>query len=1095
MISVLSAQSYFPVKVEKKWGLIDSDGQIVLAPIYDAIGEFKEYGYAVMQKQGSVGLLNRRGEEVFPPQFEDIKVLDSTLMAVMDRGEWMVIDLRGRTILDKGYEQVKVWDSTFLVFQQDGRWGVTRKDGVVLIPPAYEKIYYERDLFFTTEVDGEIGLIDLHGRPILDNRAEEIQVYNDSLIFFREKRSWGAVDFTGREIIQPQYEGFNKLSDDFIQLHKGPSRHVFSLHFGRVISRGEFDGYYGFSKRFLLVKKNRRLGLMDWTGEVILAPRYNDIQTFDLYHFRCSYNNKWGVVNMLDSMVVPFEYDYIAPPKGKLSMVKRVGRFGVVSLTQQEVVPPRYDRIHLEERRVKAYHDSKQPGKEQLDIFQFDEEGRLTANAGSGQHFTFRIAGGGEPAAPSDPGVYQLEKFEWFYSPEEDRWGLRKLADGSVQIPPMFDIIQVERKLGLTLVGKQSASDYDFERTTFRFKTSFALVNNDRGLLVTDLNFLDIRFEDFYQGLSVARCLFSNGRFGLINRIGQIVRKDLAYIGPFQEGLARMSITGRMSGSMKADHGLLPLRSFLNQLQSESYMLDYTQYDQIFKKEAQLTCEDCEWGFMDTTGAVAIEPQFTYARNFTNDIGIVALGRKWGVVNRDGDQLIPCQYDGVSFLDNTDNKIIRIYRQAPKYGLIDTLGQLRVNAVYDEIGAYSEGRLAMRRDGLWGFIDSEGREVIPCRYREVSNFSEGLAAVKLGRYWGFIDSAGDVRISFKYSKAGDFREGVAWVSDRNGVGYINNRQEWVIEPRFERAYAFYQGVARVVSDGQYGLIDRSGDYILRPRYNNIRPFNIHGVAVYASGKDEVKYGLLNLRGEQLTKPQFLSVEPFQEGLAAVKLREGYGFIDTAGRLVIPAIYARVSGFSEGRAAVYLERDCGYISRTGDQVAPFQFSKCMDYEGGKAVVYNGIRRAGLLDHDGQLVLAPSVTRLLKFQEGRGLVRDEAYRFYFITEQADLYDGYYQEATAFHHGVAVVQVDGKWGVINRRGIEIIPPRYDQIGSFENGYAKVRIKGFNGLINVNGELIAQPDYEHISYAGEGVFRVEQGGKIGYFDQEGKWIWSLSE
>jgi hypothetical protein len=93
------------------------------------------------------------------------------------------------------------------------------------------------------------------------------------------------------------------------------------------------------------------------------------------------------------------------------------------------------------------------------------------------------------------------------------------------------------------------------------------------------------------------------------------------------------------------------------------------------------------------------------------------------------------------------------------------------------------------------------------------------------------------------------------------------------------------------------------------------------------------------------------------------------------------------------------------------------------------------------------------------------------------------------------VAVVQSNGRWGVINQKGIELIPPKYDKIEAFENGYAKVQIKGFNGLTNLKGELIVQPDYEYISYAGEGLFRVEQGDKIGYFDMGGRWVWGLQE
>ncbi|MEL7427058.1 MAG: WG repeat-containing protein, partial [Bacteroidota bacterium] len=166
----------------------------------------------------------------------------------------------------------------------------------------------------------------------------------------------------------------------------------------------------------------------------------------------------------------------------------------------------------------------------------------------------------------------------------------------------------------------------------------------------------------------------------------------------------------------------------------------------------------------------------------------------------------------------------------------------------------------------------------------------------------------------------------------------------------------------------------------------------------------------------------------------------------------------------------------------------------DFNGGRAVVYQGIKNAGIVGVNGEVIVQPSLDRLLEFQEGRGLMRDDKYRFYYITEQTNLYDGYYQQASAFRHGVAVVQIDGKWGIINQKGIEIIPPKYDHIDDFENGYAKVKIEGYNGLSNLDGELIVQPNYEFISYAGEGLFRVEQGDKVGYFDSQGNWVWELN-
>ncbi|NRA50905.1 MAG: WG repeat-containing protein, partial [Phaeodactylibacter sp.] len=99
----LPGQRYFPIKKNNKWGLINASGELIQDPVYDAIGEFKQYGYAVMQYEGKVGLLGSNGRRILQPAYEDIKVLDSTLIAVMDGEAWMVVNLFGKIILDKGY--------------------------------------------------------------------------------------------------------------------------------------------------------------------------------------------------------------------------------------------------------------------------------------------------------------------------------------------------------------------------------------------------------------------------------------------------------------------------------------------------------------------------------------------------------------------------------------------------------------------------------------------------------------------------------------------------------------------------------------------------------------------------------------------------------------------------------------------------------------------------------------------------------------------------------------------------------------------------------------------------------------------------------
>jgi WG repeat protein len=1108
---LLPAQSLFPIKKDKKWGLMNSDGQLVQQPVYDAIGEFKQFGYAVMQRGGKVGMLSNKGAEVVPPEYDDLKVLDSTLISVMSNGKWQVVNLEGRVILKPGYERVQVLNPgsrsrrSYLAFLVNKKWGIVDSYGRVVAVPKYDEAgllanvpEHVPGVFFQTVKDGLLGLLLPNGFEALPPQAEEIRIYSDNLFFFKKYRKWGAIDPQGIEVLAAIFDHFSRLSENFIKLAAGNEACLFSQYYNKLVAQGGFEAYYPFSENFALCKRNRLLGLLDHCGNLVLKTVYNEIQPYGGDLFRANFKGKWGIVTLEDETLIPFDYDYIAPMQKGLCVVIKDKKRGIANFRGEVVVAPSFDVIELDEGKAKAYQ------RNNLSVFNFGQDGRLREESNFSKHFTIRITRENlrrpwqweESDSP-----YQLEKFEWFYSPQDDKWGLRRLDNGTVQIEPSFDVVQVEMELGLTLVGIDMMQEMDYDRTSYRYEMAYGLVQNDTGLLVHEVDMVDVRLSDFDRGLPVARCSFVNGRQGLVTRIGKVIRKDFVFIGDFHDGVARASMKGKLSVTLsRKDNNLGRLQEFLVKQLAPVSLADYTLHDLNVDKFGMLTCEDCAWGYLDTLGQMTVPPNYTFAKDFVNEVGIVASGEKWGLVDNAGKQLLPCKFDELGFLKDTGNKVLRVFKKEEKYGLIDTLGRLAVSVQYEGIGFFSEGLLAVKRNGYWGFVDPNGREVVPCRFDEVKVFSEGLATARLGSKWGYIDKNGNVELDFVFSKAGNFNNGLAPAKgDGPHYGYIGREGNWAIAPQFPRAHDFDRSVARVEDmPGEYfrtGFIDASGNYIVKPKFVSVTPFDAHGLAVAALGGNPMKYGLVNLKGQVITSKTFRKILPFSEGFARVQRRDGYGFIDTTGQLVISPRFQKVSDFSEGKAAVYSEGRCGFIDTAGAWAVQPEYSRCMDFRDGKAIVFKGGQRAGLIDAAGTLVIEPGINRLLDFNDGRGLVRDEHYQFYYITEQARFYDGFYEKASQFRHGVAVVQVDGRWAIINQQGIEIIPPKYDKIGQFENGFAKVRIKGFNGLTNLRGELIVRPDYEYISYAGEGLFRVEQGDKIGYFDMDGCWVWGLQD
>lgn len=1084
------SQPYFPVKQNQKWGLITLDGRLQLTPQYDALSTFDRYGYATIQKNNLVGLLNKKGEVVIPAQYEDVEVVAANYFALLKNGVWLLQNTQQKTIL-KNYDDVLIWNDYGIAFARNGKWGMINFSGRSLISPEYEGLQPQNDFIITQKGD-RFGLHLRNGKKVLSPVAAELQAVDEHVFLYQQSGLWGGVNDLGEQLFPAEYESYQLIEEQSIQLRQGANTMLFATDENTLIKGYFYQQFLPFSDDYLLVQQKQKFGLIDRRGKIVIQPAFDEIRPFTDDYFRVRNEQLWGMVDLKMQEILPIYYDYIAPLNQQTSLILKNRQYGLIDQSAQIGVPIQYDKIILEEdKTIKAYQGNA------LDLYSLNENNQIVASQERlGEHLTFRIGGEKENISTEHNAnqLYQLEKFEWYYDPSVARWGLRNIVDGATKIEARFEYIRIYPTLNFTLVGIQQPNRFTFKQTNFVTDMVYGLVNNEVGSLITPVNFIHIAFEDFVT-LPVARCIFSDGSHGLIHRNGKIVMDKMTYIGPFQKGVAPIANYGRLSGQLEQnEQSIMLLSDYLQDLTSPSYMTDYTADNQNFRDNATLICDNCSWGYIDSSGTILINPQYEELKAYRADHAVVKFNEKWGVVNKKGKTVVPFHYDAIDFLKGVQQPLLKVHIQSYQYGLLDTMGRIAVEARFEEVGTFSEDRLAVQQNGLWGFVDGEGELIINCQYQQVQHFSEGKAAVKKNGKWGFIDRNGRQILPFQYGKVGNFKNGLFWSTTDGGNSYFDENGNLVIAGPFDVAYDFEYDVARIVEDQKFGLIDRNGNYIIRPKYIDINEFDDNQLAIVRYGSDRTRYGVINTKGDQIAN-NYNDIRPYSEGRAIVKVKDQYGYINTAGKLVISADHARVSDFVEGKAVVQKNGECGYIDRNGNIVVDLAYSKCLEFDSGRAVVYKGYRRAGLLNETGEAVITPSLNRLLNFKNGRGLMRDAQYRFYYITEDARLFDGYYQEASSFQYGVAVVRSGDKWGIINRNGIKIVPTKYDKIEPFEEGYARIRIKGLYGVLTLSGQEVMPTQFEHIEAVHPHLFRAERGDQIGYFNSKGSWVWQLQD
>jgi hypothetical protein len=229
-------------------------------------------------------------------------------------------------------------------------------------------------------------------------------------------------------------------------------------------------------------------------------------------------------------------------------------------------------------------------------------------------------------------------------------------------------------------------------------------------------------------------------------------------------------------------------------------------------------------------------------------------------------------------------------------------------------------------------------------------------------------------------------------------------------------------------------------------------------------------------------------------LIAVQTDDFWQFIDQKGKVVIDSLYAyEVTCFREGRALIRAEMGSGFIDKKGRQVVEPTLGNATPFFEGLAWTVNADGRAVAINVSGDSVLAvpKNATKVYPFSEGLAVVEIDGKCGYINKKGKIVIEPEYSLAAGFHQGRAFVFSD-TWKVIDKKGKIIVDGQFDKLYAdfTEQGYAIViDNNGKYGTIDKDGKWLINPQFEGLMADGDLLGFVEN-KKYGWGDLNGKII-----
>lgn len=541
------------------------------------------------------------------------------------------------------------------------------------------------------------------------------------------------------------------------------------------------------------------------------------------------------------------------------------------------------------------------------------------------------------------------------------------------------------------------------------------------------------------------------------------------------------------------------------------------------------------WALIDTTGKAITAFKYDYIGYFTDGVAVYELEGREGLMNYQGQPVLPPEYDLINFFYETpvslepEPGVARLMKDE-RWGVANSYtGELLLPLEYEYIDFYANGRVFFNRGGrwtfrsdydsfeggVWGLMDTNGSVLREPQFLQVKQFEAGYALVvdSASKRWGVLNRAGEwqleptwVMLEYTEQRIGDQR---LWVGEADSLkGWFTPDGKINVAPQFLNVLCNYYVTGTPKTLGVktlegWQLYRPQGAAVNSTRYGNLFPRHDGGWLAETKGRGWVK---LDAAGKPIAGPAPGYIDRLQGHYILTQVptdatgeigpdlvaysRDGkWGLLHRDGRPAAEPEYDYVQPLFKGVAKALSSPDWGLIDSTGQPITSFRF-RDINYAGPGLAAMLTTTGWQLFNTAGQQLNERSYERLNSF--GGNLVEylagDE--NGLLKADGAPLFDQTFNEVLELNDGLILLRKGDKYGVGDTLGRILLPVEYNQVLPFNFGVAPVRKGELWGLIDEDGTLLLRPFLPELTPVGPERMRVKRNGSYYLYNFNGKQI-----
>lgn len=347
----------YVVAKEGKYGIIDKNGNYILEPTFENIYSTFSENMLVAQDNKQLVFIDMKGNVIIR---SDADVVDEFYDGVAaccyynestETFEYSYISKEtGKRINETVYYSAKAFSEGYGVccVKETGLYGFVKPDGTYLIEPQYKNAGSFRNGLAPVMLGEAWGFIDTTGKVVIEAQFQNVAFFEeDGLCRAKKNDKWGFIDKTGKFVIEPSFDELNVFHEGFAVVCKDAKYGVIDTK-GKTVLKIEYDNVSAFSEGYFSVYKDGKWGFADSTGKVTITPQYSFTSVFSegLAAAQVSTDSLCGFIDKNNTEVIAPAYKAVSYfHNGNAIVETEEGLYGIIDKSGSYIVQPEFNYI------------------------------------------------------------------------------------------------------------------------------------------------------------------------------------------------------------------------------------------------------------------------------------------------------------------------------------------------------------------------------------------------------------------------------------------------------------------------------------------------------------------------------------------------------------------------------------------------------------------------------------------------------------------------------------------------------------------------------------------------------------------------------